>query len=86
MRTAASCSARRERSCAPSAAGGAGITLEQPCATLDDCAALRSIWGGPMVLDENTVSLAALLAGHRAGIADGITVKLSRVGGITPGG
>ena len=63
---------------------GAGISLEQPCATLDDCIALRSIWGGPMVLDESMVSLAALLAAHRAGIADGITIKLTRVGGITP--
>jgi L-alanine-DL-glutamate epimerase-like enolase superfamily enzyme len=63
---------------------GAGISLEQPCATLDDCIALRSIWGGPMVLDESMVSLGALLAAHRAGIADGITVKLTRVGGITP--
>jgi L-alanine-DL-glutamate epimerase-like enolase superfamily enzyme len=64
--------------------GGAGVHLEQPCATLDDCIALRSIWGGPMVLDESIVSLGALLAAHRAGAADGITIKLSRVGGITP--
>lgn len=63
---------------------GAGVLLEQPCATLDDCIALRSIWGGPMVLDETMVSLGALLTAHRAGIADGITVKLTRVGGITP--
>jgi cis-L-3-hydroxyproline dehydratase len=63
---------------------GAGVHLEQPCPTLDDCIALRSIWGGPMVLDENMVSLGALLAGYRAGVADGITIKLSRVGGITP--
>jgi L-alanine-DL-glutamate epimerase-like enolase superfamily enzyme len=64
--------------------GGAGISLEQPCATLDDCIALRSMWGGPIVLDENMVTLGALLYAHRAGIADGITVKLTRVGGITP--
>ncbi len=63
---------------------GAGIYLEQPCATLDECVALRSIWGGPMVLDETMVSLGALLTAHRSGIADGITVKLTRVGGITP--
>jgi cis-L-3-hydroxyproline dehydratase len=63
---------------------GGGIHLEQPCATLDDCIALRTIWGGPMVLDETMVSLGALLAAYRAGIADGITIKLTRVGGITP--
>jgi L-alanine-DL-glutamate epimerase-like enolase superfamily enzyme len=65
-------------------ADGAGVHLEQPCATLDDCIALRSIWGGPMVLDESMVSLGALLAGYRAGVADGVTIKLSRVGGLTP--
>jgi cis-L-3-hydroxyproline dehydratase len=64
--------------------GGAGIFLEQPCATLVDCAHLRSSWDGPMVMDENIVSLAALLEAHRLGVADGVTVKLTRVGGITP--
>lgn len=65
--------------------GGAGIYLEQPCASLTDCAHLRSSWAGPIVLDESVVSLAALLDAHRLGVADAITVKLTRVGGITPG-
>jgi L-alanine-DL-glutamate epimerase-like enolase superfamily enzyme len=64
--------------------GGAGIFLEQPCATLTDCAHLRSSWDGPMVMDEVIVSLTALLEAHRLGVADGVTVKLTRVGGITP--
>ena len=37
-----------------------------------------------MLLDESSVSLAALLAAWRDGAADGVTIKLSRVGGITP--
>jgi L-alanine-DL-glutamate epimerase-like enolase superfamily enzyme len=37
-----------------------------------------------MVMDETIVSLAALLEAHRLGVADGVTVKLTRVGGITP--
>ncbi len=65
-------------------AGGAGIHLEQPCPTLADCAHLRDAWGGPMVMDENIVSLAALVEAHRLGVADGVTIKLTRVGGITP--
>jgi L-alanine-DL-glutamate epimerase-like enolase superfamily enzyme len=65
-------------------ADGAGIFLEQPCATLADCARLRSSWAGPMVMDETIVSLAALLEAHHLGVADGVTVKLTRVGGITP--
>ncbi|HEY4607987.1 MAG TPA: enolase C-terminal domain-like protein, partial [Ilumatobacteraceae bacterium] len=63
---------------------GAGIFLEQPCATLTDCALLRSSWSGPMVMDETIVSVAALIDAHRLGVADGVTVKLTRVGGITP--
>jgi cis-L-3-hydroxyproline dehydratase len=63
---------------------GAGIFLEQPCATLADCALLRSSWTGPMVMDETIVSLTALIEAHRLGVADGVTVKLTRVGGITP--
>lgn len=63
---------------------GAGIFLEQPCATLAECAHLRDSWTGPMVMDENIVSMAALLEAHRLGVADGVTVKLTRVGGITP--
>ncbi|MEQ1873020.1 MAG: mandelate racemase/muconate lactonizing enzyme family protein [Ilumatobacteraceae bacterium] len=63
---------------------GAGVFLEQPCATLIDCAHLRDSWAGPMVIDEGITSLAALLEAHRLGIADGVTVKLTRVGGITP--
>ena len=63
---------------------GAGIFLEQPCPTLIDCARLRDSWTGPMVMDENIVSLGALLEAHRLGVADGITIKLTRVGGVTP--
>jgi cis-L-3-hydroxyproline dehydratase len=63
---------------------GAGISLEQPCATLTECAQLRSSWDGPMVIDESIVSIAALIEAHRLGVADGITIKLTRVGGITP--
>ena len=39
---------------------GAGIFLEQPCATLADCGRLRASWDGPMVMDETIVSLGAL--------------------------
>ena len=63
---------------------GVGVFLEQPCATLGDCARLRDSWGGPMVMDETIVSVAALLEAHRLGVADGVTVKLTRVGGISP--
>ena len=58
-------------------------TLEQPCADLDGCASVRRACNKPMVLDESVTSLAALLDIHRRGIADGVTLKISRLGGVT---
>jgi L-alanine-DL-glutamate epimerase-like enolase superfamily enzyme len=58
--------------------------LEQPCASLEECAIVRRRCPVPMLLDESIDSLGALLAAWRAGTADGVTIKLSRVGGITP--
>ena len=51
---------------------GAGVFLEQPCATLQDCARLRTSWDGPMVMDESIVPLAALVGANRLGVADGV--------------
>ena len=59
------------------------FTFEQPCATLDECLLLRPHCTHPMVLDESIETLADLLRAHRGGAADGITIKLGRVGGIT---
>lgn len=57
--------------------------LEQPCRTYAECAAVRSHCERPLVLDESIVALEDLLRAHRDRVADGITVKLQRVGGIT---
>jgi cis-L-3-hydroxyproline dehydratase len=58
-------------------------TLEQPCSSIEECHQVRRHCDRPMVLDESIVSLPALLAAHRLGAADGITIKISRVGGVT---
>ena len=58
-------------------------TLEQPCASLEECLKVRRHCDRPFVLDESIVSLAALLDAHRRGVPDGITIKISRVGGVT---
>ena len=58
-------------------------TFEQPCRTYAECASVRRAADRPLVLDESIVTLADLLQAHREGVADGITVKLQRVGGIT---
>jgi L-alanine-DL-glutamate epimerase-like enolase superfamily enzyme len=58
-------------------------TLEQPCASLEECERVRRHCDRPMVLDESIVSLPALLEATRRGVPDGITIKISRVGGVT---
>ena len=58
-------------------------TLEQPCRTYAECASVRPATDRPLVLDESIVTLDDLLRAHRDGVADGITIKLQRVGGIT---
>jgi L-alanine-DL-glutamate epimerase-like enolase superfamily enzyme len=57
--------------------------LEQPCATYEECRALRGDCNRPLVLDESITDLAALLKAHADGTADAITIKIARVGGIT---
>ena len=65
------------------AAAGVDFWLEQPCATYDECRALREHCGLPMVLDESIDSLPALLRAAHERVADGVTLKLARIGGIT---
>jgi L-alanine-DL-glutamate epimerase-like enolase superfamily enzyme len=60
------------------------ITVEQPCMSYDDCRAVRAHCPHPLVLDECIDSLPALLAAHRDGVADGVTIKIARVGGVGP--
>ena len=50
----------------------------------DDCRAVRPHCPHPLVLDECIDSLPALLAAQRDGVADGVTIKIARVGGVGP--
>jgi L-alanine-DL-glutamate epimerase-like enolase superfamily enzyme len=58
-------------------------TLEQPCATIEECAALRPHCPHPLVLDESIVSFGELVRARSEAGADGVTIKLARVGGVT---
>jgi L-alanine-DL-glutamate epimerase-like enolase superfamily enzyme len=58
------------------------FTLEQPCMAYEDCRAIRAHCAQPMVLDESIDSLAALAQAHADGVADGVTIKIARVGGV----
>lgn len=57
--------------------------LEQPCGTLDETRSIRRHCDRPLILDESIDGLPALLHAHGAGLVDGITIKIARVGGIT---
>lgn len=59
------------------------VMLEQPCATLEDCARVQSATGLPMKLDELAHDTGSLLAAHRLGIMDAVALKLSKFGGLS---
>lgn len=59
------------------------VMLEQPCATLEDCARVQVATGLPMKLDELAHDTASLLAAHQLGIMDAVALKLSKFGGLS---
>ncbi len=59
------------------------IMLEQPCATLSECAHVRAATGLPMKLDESAFDIASIIAGHQAGCMDAAALKLSKIGGLS---
>lgn len=60
------------------------VMLEQPCATLEECAAVRAATGLPMKLDETAHDTASLLHAHALGCMDAVALKLSKFGGLSP--
>ncbi|SMX28803.1 4-hydroxyproline betaine 2-epimerase [Pelagimonas phthalicica] len=59
------------------------IMLEQPCKTLEDCAAVRQATGLPMKVDENAFDMASLLRAADLGVLDAVALKLSKFGGLS---
>jgi L-alanine-DL-glutamate epimerase-like enolase superfamily enzyme len=59
------------------------VMLEQPCATLAECAQVRSATGLPMKMDELAHDTATLLQAHNLGIMDAVALKLSKFGGLS---
>jgi L-alanine-DL-glutamate epimerase-like enolase superfamily enzyme len=59
------------------------IMLEQPCKTLEDCAAVRQATGLPMKIDEGAYDLASLQRAAELGCLDAVALKLSKFGGIS---
>lgn len=58
------------------------IMLEQPCATLDECANVKRACGLPMKIDESAHDTASLLKAGELGCVDAVALKLSKFGGL----
>lgn len=65
------------------AVAGLDVMLEQPCKTLEDCAAVRQATGLPMKIDEGATDLATLIRAHDLGVLDAVALKLSKFGGLS---
>jgi len=59
------------------------LYFEQPCETLDECLTVRRLTRAPMILDECIHSFQDLLRAQREGIAQAISIKVGRVGGLS---
>jgi L-alanine-DL-glutamate epimerase-like enolase superfamily enzyme len=60
------------------------FTLEQPCNTIEEIAAIRPQINHPIYLDENIVDLNTALRVMGDGLVDGFGMKVSRIGGLQP--
>ncbi|WP_107498502.1 mandelate racemase/muconate lactonizing enzyme family protein [Thalassobius sp. I31.1] len=59
------------------------VMLEQPCKTLEDCAAVRQATNLPMKIDENAFDLGSLIHAAELGVLDAVALKLSKFGGLS---
>jgi len=66
------------------AVDGLDLLVEQPCATIEECAEVRRASRRPFVLDESLTELGDIVRARAAGAADAVRLKLTRFGGITP--
>ncbi|HET9507095.1 MAG TPA: enolase C-terminal domain-like protein, partial [Gaiellaceae bacterium] len=60
------------------------IFVKQPCASVVECAHVRSRSRRPFVLDEVLTGAREIVEANAAGALDAVRLKLSNVGGITP--
>ncbi|MFZ0213751.1 MAG: cis-3-hydroxy-L-proline dehydratase [Candidatus Acidiferrales bacterium] len=59
------------------------VYIEQPCASYEECLAVRRHTNRPFILDEVVDSLAMVVRGHVEQAMDVINLKISKVGGLT---
>lgn len=59
------------------------IMLEQPCKTLEECAAVREATGLAMKIDEGAHDLGTLMRAAELSVLDAVALKLSKFGGLS---
>ena len=59
------------------------VSIEQPCASYDECLIVRRATGLPFILDESIQDLRTLQRAATDGAVDAINVKISKFGGLT---
>ena len=60
------------------------VYIEQPCASVAECAHVRRRSRRPFILDEGMTGAREIVEAYEAGALDAVRLKLSNVGGITP--
>lgn len=63
---------------------GLDVLVEQPCASVVECARVRERTRRPVVLDEVLTGAREIADAHALGALDAVRLKLANVGGITP--
>jgi len=66
------------------AVGRHDVFVEQPCATIEECAQVRRSSPRPVILDESLTGIGELVRARESGALDAVRLKISRLGGITP--
>jgi L-alanine-DL-glutamate epimerase-like enolase superfamily enzyme len=59
------------------------LYVEQPCATYEECRAVRRQIDQPFILDENIDGIDALLRARADGAMDAVNLKIGKLGGLT---
>ena len=59
------------------------VYIEQPCASYEECLAIRRRTDHPFVLDESIDGIGTLLRAHADRAMDVVNIKISRLGGLT---
>ena len=62
---------------------GEDLYIEQPCATIEECLAVREHTNLPMVLDEVIKGIDSLMNAYNQRAMDVVNLKISRLGGLT---